>query len=278
MALMQQQDKYEPIIYNLSRSQDIRQPKNYFLVFISSSIIVGILILFALWHFYLQPRNSTPTVVTTEPPDTKTTVAVTPTASPTPLPAATPAPTPLIIEATPAPTPPIVKATPEPRIKKGRLTLNSTPEHADVVIQGIVIGQTPLQDYELEPGTYTVTFAYNGQTFRQKLTITAGHATEYTHHFQGFASLKITTTSSGCDVTINGKPVGRSPLLVEGLSPGTYAIVVSKIGYHTTEKKVTIEKGEHQEVFITIKRLGTKRQPTTADPSRPLHPSERLQR
>ena len=266
MEFMQQQDKYEPIIFNLSHSQEIRQPKNYFAVFICSLIIVGILTLFAVWYFYLQPRNSTPTIVTTELPDIETTVAAKPTVAPTPLPTATPEPIPLIIE-----------ATPEPLLEKGHLTLNSFPEHADVVIQGNVIGQTPLKDYELDPGTYPVIFVYNGQTFQQKLTITANRTTEYTHRFQGFASLKITTTSSGCDVTINGKPAGQSPLLVEGLSPGAYTIIVSKMGYHTTEKRVTLGKGEHQDIFITIKRLGTKRQPTSVDPSRPLHPSERLQ-
>ncbi|PIE32127.1 hypothetical protein CSA56_16080 [candidate division KSB3 bacterium] len=262
---MQQQDKYEPILYNLPHSQEIRQPKNHFAVFICSLIIVGILTLFAIWYFYLQPTQSTPGVMTTELPENGSSAAVASKVEPTPLPTATPEPAPAIVE-----------ATPEPVLEKGFLTLRSSPAGADVLIQGSVIGQTPLQDYELEPGTYSVTFSYNGQTFQQELVITAGEPTEYTHRFQGFASLNITATRSGCDVKINGKPAGRTPLLVEGLSPGSYTIVVSKKGYHTTEKAVNVGKGEHQDIVIMIRRLGTKRQPATVTTDRPLHPSERL--
>lgn len=267
---MQRQEKYEPVILNLSKSQEIRQPKSYFLLFVSSLVVLSLLVVFTIWYFYTHPWNPQTTVATVtttqefSEPETETNVV----AEQTPIPTATPKPMPAVVQATPT-----------PEIVKGRLTLNSYPENAEVVVDGEALGYTPLHDYELAPGIYTVTFAYEGRTSSQKLTISAGKTTEYIHRFEGFGSIKIETTRSGSDITVNGKPVGKSPLLVEGLSPGTYTIVVSKSGYHTTEETLTLGKGEHQEVFITIRRLGT-RQPVVEDPQptrRPLHPSERLQ-
>ena len=259
---MEQREEYEPIILDLQKSQAIRQPKNYFFVFIGSAAIFGVLVIFAAFYFqqFLSARFSSQT------PPAQPSVVVTPTAVPT---------TGNPPEPTPAPQPPTEIST----TSTGKLTLYSSPEHAKIVIDGNVLGYTPLVNYELAPGTYTVVFSHEGQISEQNITITADQTTAFTYRFEGFASLKIDTTSSGSDITVNGEPAGKSPLLLEGLSPGTYTIVASKVGYATVEKTITLKKGEHQELFMTIKRLDSVRpipRTISPQPSRPLHPSERL--
>ena len=76
---------------------------------------------------------------------------------------------------------------------------------------------------------------------------------------------------------VNGEPAGRSPLLLEVLSPGTYEIVARKKGYTTAEKTVTLGKGENQEVLMMLKPLHTDTDPDRQTTPRPLHPSERLE-
>ncbi len=258
---MERREEYEPIILDLQKSHAIREPKRHIPIFLCSLAIFGILLIFAAFYFK-QPSNSQGTQ-TTQTSGSKTPVAAKPTNVP--------------IVSIPEPTPAVQPATTAPG-EKGWLTLYSYPENAEVVINGNVLGHTPLRNYELDPDTYIVNFSYEGLVSQQEITISAGKTTKFTHRFPGFASLKIDTTSSGCDITVNGKPAGKSPVLLEGLSPGTYTIVATKVGYATAEKTVTLKKGEHKEPFITIKRLDSViRETSTPTPSgRPLHPSERL--
>ena len=137
-----------------------------------------------------------------------------------------------------------------------------------------------MEYYELPVGTYNVTFSYEGHVFQENITINAGSTTEFTYRFPGFGALKIETTTSGCEIYVNGKLAGESPLLIEGLAPGAYTITVKKVGYATTERTVTLAKEETQDVFMTIRRLGSISPPPqepTPTPRRPIHPSERLQ-
>ena len=256
---------YEPMMLDLQKTQKISQPKAYLTVFIASVLTFGILIVFAVWYFH-RPSSTISPGQTPEPIPTIAT-ANTP----------TPVPTPTTIEAKPTPTPPKTPTPPAPR--KGWLTLHSSPENAEVVINGNVLGRTPLERYELPAGAYTVTFSYAEHLFQQQLAITAGNTTEFTYRFPGFGALNIETTTSGCDIYLNGKLAGKSPILVEGLAPGTYTITVKKIGYATTERTVTLAKEETQDLYITIRRLGSSSpssQEPTPPPRRPIHPSERL--
>lgn len=268
---MQHQEKYEPIVLNLSRTQEVRkQPKKYFLLFVTSFILFSVCTGVAVWYLLpVHSPSSIPEVMVESPSHEDTVPEIEAVATPTPVPSQIPE----------TPVPAVVQSPVETPVETGRLTLISYPEHAEISVNGTVLGKTPLEDYVLAPGAYPVTFVYNGQSSQKTLTIEAGKTTEYIHRFSGFGSLQITTTTSGCEVQINGQVAGESPLLVEGLSPGEYHIVIKKVGYHTAEKTLVLHKGEHQDLFITVRRLGSRGSSgaTTVTPSRPLHPSERLQ-
>lgn len=296
---MERQDKYEPIVVNLSKTEDIRPPRNYFVAFIVSLLLLGIVGGFAAfyirnyhWNEPAQNLNApeqTPNVrtpVTQEPVTQEPVAQATPPKRPTALPTATPTPLPEPTN-TPRPSPKptsaaVAEKTPEatptlPQIINGYLTLNSAPPDAEVRLNGKLIGRTPLERYELAPGLYDVMFQLDGQQREETLRIAGGATTTYTHVFEGFGALTIRTTSSSCDISVNGKFVGKSPLTVEGLSAGEYAIVISKEGFHTVEKTVTLAQGERQELFITIRRLGSRPAPAVNPETspRPVHPSER---
>lgn len=270
--MQQEQEKYDPVILNLSKSREITQSKNYLWLFLSSLLLLGVLLGASVWYFLTYSNTSPPSGTPSGAVEKPTIVAES-----TPVPSVAPS-----VTAIPEETADVtadIQPTPEPeKTLSGYLRLNSFPEQADVIIDGKVLGKTPLKDYELAEGDYSVTFSYNERLFTHTFSIKAGEITEYIHRFEGFGSLQIDTTSSSCEVYVNGQLRGKSPLLVEGLSPGEYTIVLKKIGYHTTEERVSLGKGEHQELFLTVKRLGSRSSSGTVEsPSRPLHPSERLQ-
>ncbi len=259
---------YEPMMLDLQKTQRIGQPKAYLLLFIVSVCLFGLLMIFAVLYFQRPFSQPSPG----QTPESVPTLAVAATPTPLPTQVPTPVPTPIPTKAAPTPTP---SAPPT-----GWLTLYSYPDQAEVMINGNVLGRTPVEHSELPVGTYHVVFSYEGHTYQQQLVIAAGNTTEFTYRFPGFGALNIETTTSGCDIYLNGKLAGESPLLIEGLPPGPYTITVKKIGYATTERTVTLVGEETQDILITIRRLGSSPRPQepTPRPSRPIHPSERLQR
>ena len=50
--------------------------------------------------------------------------------------------------------------------------------------------------------------------------------------------LQITTTPSGADVSFDGEPTGKSPVLISTLTEGKHTLVVSMPGYRTVEREV----------------------------------------
>lgn len=263
---MERSEEYEPIILDLQKSKIVPRSKRYlFFVVVAVALVLGTFVTFAALYY---PKISSEGRSVIEP---------------TPVPASTPA-----ASVAPTPVPTLKKSedptpTPEPPMTEamGKLSLYSFPSNAEVVIAGERLGYTPLIDYELKPGTYIVKFSHEGTVSEHKIAITAGETSEYTHRFEGYGSLYIRTTRSGSDIYVNGELAGQSPLIVEGLAPGTYTITAQKRGYATAERTATLKKGERQEMLITIKRLGLTTQPgsrTASTPTpRPLHPSERLQ-
>jgi len=212
-----------------------------------------------LYYTKSTPPSPTPAPRTmlTKTPEPR----VTPEEEPTPV--ATP---------TPLPPTPVPMATPA----TGFLTLYSSPDNAEVVIDGKVLGRTPLRKHQLPVGTYPVKFVHEGKVSEHTVTIQSGETTEYTHQFTGFASLRIRAIPSGSDVYLNGELAGRSPLLVEGLLPGTYTITIRRTGYATSEKTVVLQKEDHHDVFMTVKRLDFVTDPEASRPTpSPEHPSER---
>lgn len=280
---MERSEEYEPIILDLQKSHVVQKPKQYVLVVALTVVFLGTLAATVTALYYSRSStqgngngNSRAVGLATPEPETTPTVSV----KSTPVPVIEPIVGPL--ETIPTPTPTVQPTpTPIPTVAAaeamGRLNLYSHPNNAEIVINGESIGHTPLENYELKPGTYTITFSHQGKISEHNITITAGKTTEYTHRFEGFASLNIRIVPSRSDIFVNGKSAGRSPILLEGLSPGTYEIVARKKGYADGEKTVTLGKSERQEVLMMLKPLDADIDSDRQATPRPLHPSERLE-
>jgi hypothetical protein len=68
------------------------------------------------------------------------------------------------------------------------------------------------------------------------------------------ARLDVTTEPSGATITLDGRNLGESPKLVEGLSPGKdLQLVLAKPGYQPVTKKVTLVAGKTFTIKETLK-------------------------
>ncbi len=113
-----------------------------------------------------------------------------------------------------------------------RYTLNSDPQGAKITIDGYegYTGQTPFSFYDPEATQYEVTLSlprYQSKT--TSFTSSPSAKLESTERLDAlFGNLSITSEPTGCEVFINGKMQGKTPLQLsgetKGLKPGSYSL------------------------------------------------------
>ena len=85
----------------------------------------------------------------------------------------------------------------------------------------------------------------------------------------GTPQLRIRSTPDDADVTINNRYVGRTPLTVNDLSPGTHRVVISRSGYRTVERWIRLRDNSVSELDVALEQrvgfLAVTVQPESAD-------------
>jgi len=139
----------------------------------------------------------------------------------------------------------------------GYLTVYSTPSGASVYVDNQVIGQTPIENYELAKGEHSLTIKMEGyQEYSTTVFITPGETSVINVNLAlETGALSVTSIPTGALVYVNGEYKGKTPLNLE-LSPGTYTIKVTKQNYMDYTTTVTLEEGETKEVSVSLVPAG----------------------
>jgi hypothetical protein len=150
---------------------------------------------------------------------------------------------------------PAREAPPEP--VGGRLTVTSDPE-AQVLVAGKVVGVTPLREHALRPGRHAIVLrTEDGRKHALTVTIVQDKVTTFTYQFppqkdparRHAAYLTVTASHDG-DVTIDGKPAGRTPQLKLQVKPGTHRVVVTRADRQRRTATVSVPAGFHRTVHL----------------------------
>ncbi|PZA05789.1 MULTISPECIES: PEGA domain-containing protein [unclassified Meiothermus] len=154
----------------------------------------------------------------------------------------------------PRPTPP---APPAP--SSATLNVNSTPQGAQVIVNGQVVGQTPLS-ISIRPGRSEVEVRLRGYT--PYLTTVQPRPGESVNVFATLqpevrnGTLLVNSNVGGAEVWINGARSGRTPLQLS-LREGTYEVVVRAGGYNEFRTNVRIEADRTVRVDARLTPLQT---------------------
>ena len=138
------------------------------------------------------------------------------------------------------------------------LTVGTQPAGADLIIDGRRRGQTPLT-LAIEPGAHTLTLRSAGAERTVPLTVTAG--AQVTQYFEltppgpvtPSARLSIVTDPAGARVSVDGRPRGVSPLVIEDLAAAEHSVTVTS-NTGSAERRITIEPGTTKEVVFSLPR------------------------
>jgi TonB family protein len=173
-----------------------------------------------------------------------------------PAPMATGEPAAPVAEATSAPLP----VAPSPTL--GTLQVDSEPPGARVSLNGQARGQTPLRVDELPFGAYKVRVeqkGYQPQTRTVSLDSDSPAAEVQVALARSAApttgSADIVSTPSGAAVSVDGRPVGRTPLSGLKLKPGTRRIDVALDDHEAWTGSVDVVAGETGRVEVRLRAV-----------------------
>lgn len=144
-------------------------------------------------------------------------------------------------------------------VKDARVTIETRPSAAQVLIDGQPRGVTPIA-LQLKPGAHTMVVR-SGQDERVvPLSLTAG--AEVAQYFEMKTAppaivagrISIVTDPPGARVSIDGRPVGLSPVAALELTAAQYKVTVtSETG--SAERTVTVEPGAVASVVFSLPKV-----------------------
>jgi hypothetical protein len=189
----------------------------------------------------------------------------------------------------PAKTPPVTQATRTPAAPAaaaasssgaapaaiGSLLVRSTPSGASVSVDGAAKGVTPLALRDLPAGTRTITLTHPGyaaetrkvqisndrpsRSLEVRLSADAPVAAPRPSTPATLGKPAVTTGTLVVDsrppaagVTVNGRDRGKTPLVIEDLSPGEYQVVLSMPGYRNFATTVRVVAGERARAAASL--------------------------
>ena len=142
----------------------------------------------------------------------------------------------------------------------GVVEVLSDPAGAEVTVNGIVRGKTPVKVYDVPKGRATVKLSLPG--FREEvipdLVIAAGDRQTVSRILRGLpGTLSLVSRPEGARFYLNDDFRGRSPVVISGLAPGEYLVRAEMDGYGTETRRIVVENGAApREEFRLSNKMG----------------------
>jgi hypothetical protein len=141
---------------------------------------------------------------------------------------------------------------------ENRLFITSMPSGQPVYLDGLPIGDTPIEGYPVAPGRHQIHVVHPGHGewgvkdwFQE---VTTG---EDTLRFDIVFTGPVTAFSEPYDaqVFLGGTPVGITPLRLTDLAPGSYTLLIRKSGFEDIHRVITVKDTATQIISVRLDPL-----------------------
>jgi len=150
---------------------------------------------------------------------------------------------------------------PELTKKTGSLIIKSDPIAAEVEIDGIIKGLTPLTLENIEFGTHNIKiFKKDFQTEIQKVEFASTSSKTIVVTLErANGEITISGTPAGACVLINQHRIGTIPLENFKINKGSYEMIISAKGYEKQVKAISISPNEKKSIDVQLKMKSNKK-------------------
>jgi fibronectin type 3 domain-containing protein len=133
-----------------------------------------------------------------------------------------------------------------------KLTVNANVPDAEVFVDDIKKGNTPIIIRDLSAGAHILKVSAAGQEVVKPVSLEPGKDITIMTDFQNIGSISVTSEPSVASVYLDGKAIGMTPLLIKNVAPGEHVIGVSKADYTESNKKVVVKVNEITEAHVKL--------------------------
>lgn len=137
----------------------------------------------------------------------------------------------------------------------GTLSLDSDPEGADVLLDGLAVGKTPAVFPRLACGEHELVLRAPGRlevTERVDILAYEQHVTTISLPIEQYGTLAVAPTPLEAEVSLDEVLLGTGPRTVEQVGAGEHALRVALDGYDTHQQVVDIPPEEILRVDVTL--------------------------
>lgn len=140
---------------------------------------------------------------------------------------------------------------------RGRLGLEQVPPGAQVTINGAVYDPKDLSDISLSAGKTRLKVVHDGfRPFIQEIELRAGEMTTLKVELSPIqGQLVCITVPAGAQVSLDGRPVGTTPVTLDSLTFGTHTIEFKKSGFAPHSQSVEVNEEAPKEVKVELKAI-----------------------
>lgn len=130
-------------------------------------------------------------------------------------------------------------------LASGTVHVMSDPPGANILLNGISKGVTPVLVKDVPKGRAVVKFSLDGfEEEVRELVINAGDIQTLSVPMKGLpGTLRLSSLPEGARFYVNDESKGRGPLAIPGLKPGEYVVRAEMDGYATITKTISIVNG-----------------------------------
>ena len=130
-------------------------------------------------------------------------------------------------------------------LASGTIDILSEPAGAQVSVNGIPKGRSPLKVEQVPRGRAVVKFTLDGYDDEiRELTISAGDVQTLPVAMKAKpGTLHLVSVPAGARFYVNDKPVGKGEQVLSGMAAGTYVVRAELEGYGAVSREIQLEKG-----------------------------------
>lgn len=140
------------------------------------------------------------------------------------------------------------------RSRVGVLTIDCPEQGARILVNGRVVGTTPLPDraIRVNAGPTLVEVTKEGaEPFRAELSVLSSGAEVQVRLVRKTTVLVVGATPPALESTLDGKPGPGTPMEVS-VSPGKHLLVLSRPGYYDLQTSTVVAAGERRELTFAL--------------------------
>lgn len=139
---------------------------------------------------------------------------------------------------------------------KAILRVQSTVPDAEVFLDGATLGKAPIDRHDLASGKHYVIIRKEGyEEFKREVYLFEGQPVSLVADLRNVGKVRFLSTPEGAEVTVDGEPIGKTPIERDDIAAGDHVITFRLNGFYDHKDTVAIMGGKERLISPDLKPL-----------------------